>query len=489
MSQAVLQDDVSSRKWWILANVSVGTFMATLDGSIANVGLPTISTALHVPLHVVQWVVTAYLLAICAMLPLVGKLADMWGRGRLYNIGFLIFAGGSALCGFTSTIDVLIGARILQAIGASLLMANSQAIVATTFPATQRGRALGVTGAMVSLGSLTGPALGGLLIGWFGWPSIFWVNVPIGIVGFILGLFMLPKHRPTDTRSGQFDYAGSALFIVGIVALLYTVSNGDVWGWEAGITIGGLILSLLVLAGFGVRERMAQNPMIDFSLFRNRMFTAAGIAAMLSFVSLFCTNTMMPFYLENVLHQTPQVTGLAMMSYPLAMAVVAPLSGWLSDRIGPFILTTGGLALNALGFILLNLLSSHVAVWVVGLHLVIFGVGQGMFQSPNNSSLMGAAPRDKVGLVGGLNALMRNMGMVFGIALSVSLFAARLHSLAGKAYTGMTTETTPAAFMSALHTVFWAAAIVCIAGALISSLRSTKRSGGGSNLQSSQIVR
>lgn len=478
VSQVTQQTQDPARKWWILANVSVGTFMATLDGSIANVGLPTISENLHVPLHVVQWVVTAYLLAICAMLPLVGKLADMWGRGRLYNIGFLIFAGGSALCGFTSTIGVLIGARILQAVGASLLMANSQAIVATTFGANERGRALGITGAMVSLGSLTGPALGGLLIGWFGWPSIFWVNVPIGVVGFILGLFMLPKARPATSFSEHFDYAGSGLFIVGIVALLYTVSNGDVWGWQTGLTQGGLVVSLLILAGFGVRERIARNPMIDFSLFRNRMFTAAGIAAMLSFVSLFCTNTMMPFYLEDVLHQTPQVTGLAMMSYPLAMAVVAPVSGWLSDKIGPFVLTTGGLGLNALGFVLLNLLSVHVPVWVVGLHLVIFGVGQGMFQSPNNSSLMGAAPRDKVGLVGGLNALMRNIGMVVGIALSVSLFASRVHALTGKTYTGMAAATSPHVFMSALHTVFWAAAAVCVLGALISSLRSSKGKGG-----------
>jgi len=170
------------RKWWILANVSVGTFMATLDGSIANVGLPTISVALHVPLHTVQWVITVYLLTICAILPIVGKLADLFGRGRLYNIGFLIFSGGSALCAVSGSIGVLIGARILQALGASLLMANSQAIVTTTFPANQRGRALGITGTMVSLGSLTGPALGGLLIGWFGWSSIFWINVPIGIL-------------------------------------------------------------------------------------------------------------------------------------------------------------------------------------------------------------------------------------------------------------------------------------------------------------------
>lgn len=458
------------RKWFILANVSVGTFMSTLDGSIANVGLPTISDSLHVPLHVVQWVVSAYLLTICAMLPLVGNLADRYGRGRLYNIGFLVFIVGSASCGLSGSIGLLIGARILQAIGASLLMANSQAIVVMTFPAHQRGRAFGITGTMVSLGSLTGPAVGGLLIGYFGWPAIFWVNVPIGIIGFILGLYLLPKERPLK-QAKMFDYSGSALFMVGIVSLLYTLSNAQTWGWSSGESVGGLIAALVILAGFGLRERFAKNPIIDFSLYRNRIFAAGSIAAMLSFVSLFCINTMMPFYLEDVLHQTPQLTGTAMMANPVAMAVVAPLSGWLSDKIGPYILTTSGLALNAVGFILLTFLSTHAPVWLVALHLAIFGVGSGMFQSPNNSSLMSTAPPAKTGLVGGLNALVRNVGMVLGIVLSVSVFSNRLYHLTGASTHGSLSVVNGGAILTALHVVFIAAAVVCVIGAAISSLR------------------
>lgn len=468
-------DHGDPRKWWILANVSVGTFMATLDGSIANVGLPTISESLHIPIHVVQWVVTAYLLTICAMLPLVGNLGDRFGRGRLYNIGFLVFAAGSALCAISGTIVFLIFSRIIQALGASLLMANNQAIVVTCFPQQQRGRAFGITGSMVSLGSLTGPAVGGLLIGNFGWPSIFWVNVPIGIIGFVLGLFLLPKGGGRTVVGHVFDYAGSALFIVGIVSLLYTISNGETWGWASVSTLSGLIFAVLVLLGFGVRERYARNPIIDFTLYRNRFFTAASFAAMLSFISLFCTNTMIPFYMEDVLHISPQVTGVAMMANPVAMALVAPVSGWLSDKLGPYLLTTGGLALNAVGFILLNLLSANVPVWLVALHLAIFGVGQGMFQSPNNASIMGAAPREKTGLVGGLNALVRNVGMVLGISLSVSLFNIRLHALTGVVQRGTLANVATQPFMSALHTVFSAAACVCLLGAVTSSLRGSRR--------------
>ncbi|KPV41827.1 multidrug MFS transporter [Alicyclobacillus ferrooxydans] len=467
--------DRVSKKWLILANVSVGTFMATLDGSIANVGLPTIASSMHIPLHVVQWVVSAYLLTICAMLPLVGNLADRFGRGRLYNIGFLVFAGGSALCGLSPNISMLIVSRILQAIGASLLMANSQALVVMTFPLHQRGRAFGITGTMVSLGSLTGPAVGGLLIGYFGWPSIFWVNVPIGIIGFVLGLFLLPKGKPESATVSRFDYPGSVLFVVGIVLLLYTVSNGDVWGWTATRSWLGIVVAMLVLAGFGIRERMAKNPIIDFGLYKHRLFATGSIAAMLSFVSLFCINTMMPFYLEDVLHASPQVTGTVMMANPVAMAVIAPLSGWLSDKIGPYVLTTAGLALNAAGFLLLTLLSQTAPVWLVGLHLAIFGIGQGMFQSPNNSSLMSTAPRAKAGLVGGLNALVRNIGMVLGIALSVSLFSNRLFAATGTRASGALTNVPLSAMMSALHVVFWAAAFVCIVGAITSSLRGSPR--------------
>lgn len=458
-------------KWWILVNVSVGTFMATLDGSIANVGLPTISERLAVPLHVVQWVVTAYLLTICAMLPIVGKISDLFGREWLYNIGFLVFSAGSALCGLSGSIGMLIGMRVVQAIGAALLMANSQAIVATTFGPNERGRAMGITGTMVSLGSLTGPAIGGMLISALGWSSIFWVNVPIGMIGFLAGLYILPKQK--GHRAGEpFDYFGSVLFIVSITTLLYTISNVETWGWSSPWAIGGLITAVVLLVVFYFREiRWTDHPMLDFSLYRIRMFSLGSCAAFLSFISLFCTSVMMPFYLQDVLRASPAITGYVMAFYPLTMAVVAPLSGWLSDKIGPYLLTTGGLIVNALGFVLLNLLSTAVSPWLVAAHLAIFGLGQGMFQSPNNASIMGAVPRSKVGTAGGLNALTRNTGMVFGISLSVSLFSYRIRVLSGHAEAIGQSHPPVEAFMGALHTVFWAAACVCLLGAIASSLR------------------
>ncbi|WP_230191420.1 MFS transporter [Paenibacillus sp. CECT 9249] len=471
IAAVIVEDNAAPKRvnrWLVLANVSVGTFMATLDGSIANVALPTIAEELQSPVHVVQWVLTSYLLTICALLPIMGKISDLLGRSRIYNFGFLIFTAGSALCGLSDTLALLIAARIVQAAGAACLMSNSQAIVAELFAGGGRGRALGIVGTVVSLGSLTGPAIGGILVGSLGWPSIFWINVPIGIAGMIAGWFILPRHSGKRAQE-PFDFRGSVLFIVGIVAFLFTVSNGQDWGWSSPATWVLGLGALAVLGWFYLWEKKTRYPMLDFGLYRIRAFAFGNMAALLSFVALFCTNVMMPFYMQNVLHYSPEKTGYAMMLYPLTMAVIAPLSGWLSDKIGYIWLTTTGLAVNAAAFALLNTLTTQESVWTVGLHLALFGLGAGLFQSPNNSSVMEAVPRSKLGTAGGLNALVRNIGMVLGIALSVSLYSTRLYQ--SGTISGADPAADPQAVLSALHWVFWTAMAICLLALFFSSLR------------------
>ncbi|MEF2967608.1 MFS transporter [Paenibacillus sp. M1] len=466
MSEGQLKSKAAlgANPWVILANVSLGTFMSTLDGSIANVALPTIAGELGASIHVVQWVLTSYLLTICATLPIMGKISDMFGRSRIYNYGFLIFALGSALCGLSNSLGLLIGSRVIQALGAACLMSNSQAIVAEVFSSKGRGRAMGITGTMVSLGSLTGPGIGGILVEHLGWTSIFWINVPIGVIGFIAGLFILPKDR-SKKENQPFDYTGSLLFMAGMFAFLYVISNGQDWGWVSpSVWVGGVV-SLLVLAGFYFWEKRTRHPMLDFSLYRIPAFAIGNVTALLSFMALFFTNVLMPFYMQDVLGFSPAKTGYTMMVYPLVMAVVAPISGWLSDRIGSHSLTTAGLLVNALAFGLLNTLSTQESAWVVGLHLGLFGLGGGLFQSPNNSSIMGSVPRDKLGTAGGLNALVRNIGMVLGTSLSISLYSSRLN------YLLPVSPGEPQAALSSLHTVFWTAMGICLVALLVSVQR------------------
>ncbi|MEH7074609.1 MFS transporter [Neobacillus drentensis] len=458
------------RRWWILAIVSIGTFLTNLDVSITSIALPTLSAEFHVTITVVQWVMSAYLLTICALLPIAGKLSDLLGKGRLYNFGFLIFTVGSCLSALSFSFIMLIGAKIIQALGGVLVMANTQAIVAVTFEAKERGRALGIAGIAVSLGVLSGPGLGGFLIEHFGWPSIFLVNVPIGLLGFAAGLWVMPKDRTNQTRE-PFDYCGSVLFMTGMTTLLYTVSSTENQGWTSWQTIIGLLGSTVVLGLFYLWEKRTAYPMLDFSLFRIKEFQTSIVTAYLSVVAMYCVIILMPFYLQDVLLLSPGATGYVMVAYPLLMGVTAPLAGWLSDRFGSYLLTSGGLVIIGLGFVALTFLSIENSLWQVAGNIAIFGIGQGMFQPSNNSSLMGAVPRTKVGLAGGLNALTRNIGMVTGISFAVSLFTFRLRNTGGTANMEELSTVPPELFMSALDTVFWGAALLSAAGVAVSLLR------------------
>jgi len=473
-------------KWWILVNVCIGTFMANLDSSSSSVALPTISEAFGVSVSVVQWVVTGYLLTICALLPMAGKLADQWGLGRLYYIGFFVFALGSAFSAMSVSIGMLIAAKVFQGIGSALMMANAQGIIAVTFGPAERGRAMGITGISVSLGALSGPALGGFLIEHFHWSAIFWINVPIGLIGFATGLRIFPKERPKGAK-GPFDLAGLALFAVGVTILLYSVSSAETTGWFNWPIMGGIAGALAVLWIFYRHEKRLADPMIDFSLYRNRRFSMAIAAGGLSMMALYFITIMMPFYLQHAIGAPPKVTGYVMAAYPAAMALSAPLSGWLSDRVGRYALTIGGLLLNAFGFLVLSFLSAETSFWLIAANLALFGIGHGMFQPVNNADLLESVPQSKVGQAGGLNALTRNFGMMFGASLSVSIYAFRLQAFSGD--TASAAGLPKEALLTAFRDVFWVAAAICIIAAVFSSMRGKAKAEGDSGQTTRQVNR
>ena len=453
-------------RWFILATVSIGTFMATLDGSIVNVALPTISGKLHADLSTLQWVVSAYLLTISSLLPVFGRIADLLGRKRVFSLGFLVFTLGSVLCGLATTIWFLIGMRVLQALGASMLMANSAALIIANFPPKERGQALGLTGTVVALGSLTGPALGGVLVGLLNWRSIFYINLPIGILGYLAAQIVLPHDKPEQNKE-TFDFVGALFFTLGMISLLFAISNGQDWGWRSYPILGGLFLGTLCLAFFFYTEVRVTNPMIDLSLFRIRPFFIGNITGLLSFVAMFANTMLMPFYLQHVLDYTPTQVGLLMTSFPLMMAVIAPLSGKASDRIGPVVLTTSGLFVTALGLFYLSTVTATSLFWQIVPGPLLMGLGAGLFQSPNNSSVMSSVPPMKLGVAGGINALVRNVGMVIGIAFSVSLFENREATI----LSGINAPTAVQqvnAFVGAYHTVMLAGMGIAILAALIS---------------------
>ena len=447
-------------RWYVLATVAIGTFMATLDSSIVNVALPTISTQLNSNLSTLQWVVTAYLLTITSLLPVFGRLADLFGRKRVFGLGFLVFIFGSALCGLAENIWFLVATRVLQAIGAAMLMSNSAAIITAIFPPKERGKALGLTGTVVALGSLTGPALGGILIGLAGWRSIFYINIPIGLIGFTAVLLILPKDVPSNDKE-SFDFLGASSFTLGMILVLLGITNGEEWGWSSFPILLSLVLGIASLLLFVLTERKVKHPMIDLSLFRNRPFLIGNLSGGLSFTAMFANNMILPFYLQGILHYEPEQVGMLLMVFPIVMAIVAPISGNASDKFGPLVLTTSGLVITGLGLLYFSTLSATANFYHILPGSILTGLGAGMFQSPNNSSVMSSVPPQKLGVAGGINSLVRNLGMVAGIAWSVSLF----ESLGG---VSMPTSSEIPMFMSAYHYVMLVAMVIAFVAAAIS---------------------
>ncbi|MCL4458803.1 MAG: MFS transporter [Chloroflexi bacterium] len=425
-----------SHKWWALGTVAIGIFMASLDGSIVNIGLPTIMRFFRTDLPTIEWVVMAYLFTISVLLLPFGRLADMVGRKRVYTAGFIVFTSGSALCGAAQSPWQLILFRVLQAIGASMLMANGMAITTAVFPSRERGKALGINATIVATGATVGPTLGGLLIGWLGWRSIFYVNVPVGVIGTVMALLMLSEER-ISVLSGRprlaFDLLGALTVAVSVLALLVALTNSQDSGWGSPSVSFLLVMFFVFLVAFLVIERHVQHPMVDLSLFRSRFFAAGNAAACLSYLAISANMFLMPFFLQLVLGYTPVQAGVLLTPVSLVIAVVAPLSGWLSDRLGARLLSSLGLAINCLALFSLSQLSISSGYGDVLARLTLLGLGQGMFQSPNNSAVMGSVPRERYGLASGFLSMMRNLGMVGGVAVSGTILASGMSSIVGHA--------------------------------------------------------
>lgn len=456
---------LSYYRWLVFGVAVTGTFMATLDSSIVNVALPVVAASLGAQLTTVQWVVSAYLLTISSLLPLFGRAGDMLGRRKVFTAGFLIFTLGSALCGLAFSIQLLIAARVLQAVGAAMIMANSQALVAGAFPGRNRGRALGMVGTVVALGSMAGPSLGGLLVGSLGWSAIFFINLPIGIIAFILGQFVLKDDD--SRREERFDFFGAFLFAVGMLSLLLLLSEGHTWGWRSQTSMIAAAISIVSLGWFiGYEQRISQ-PMIDLSLFRHRPFLAGNLAGLFSFMAMFCNNLLLPFYLTDILSLTPTQTGLLITPFPLLLAVVAPLSGYLSEKVSFKRLTVSGLTLTISALLYLSAIDAATPLWQIALCQAILGIGNGLFQSPNNNSVLSSVAPNQLGIAAGLNALVRNIGMVSGIAAAVSIFEGRRLNLLEN-LPEPTPDQLAAAFLSGYHAALLAGACFAAIAAIIS---------------------
>lgn len=383
---------------------------------------------LAVPLADVEWVIASYIMIICSTLPFFGRLGDIMGKSKVFWFGALVFTVGTFLCGICSSLTSLILCRFLAGLGAAAFMANNQGIVTQLYPQEGRGKALGILAASVALGTMTGSPLGGLIISLLSWNYIFFVNVPVGILLLILGWKYLPRDR---TIPGQhIDTTGSLLSFLGTTILFGALIEAQTVSFTDPSIWGALLVSALIIAVFIRFEKNTPQPLLDLRLFANKLFSVSLICALISFICISAYTLIFPFYFEDTLHLSPSVSGCMMMVPPLIIASLAAFCGSLADRIGAEILTIAGLSVMAVSFFLMSFLDIHSSLPVCAVLLALMAVGQALFQPANNSLVMSACPRDKLGIGGSINSWVRNLGQYMGVVLSTTfLFLFMSHDM------------------------------------------------------------
>jgi len=425
------------RKWWVLIAIGTGSFMSALDASVVNTILPVLRTAFNSDVAAIEWVVTVYLLVLSGLLLSFGRLGDLRGHKSIYIWGFSIFVLSSALCGLAWSATVLVIFRGLQAIGGAMLAANASAIVTGNFPPEQRGRAFGLVSTMTYLGLTVGPSLGGWLTQAFGWRTIFYINVPVGALAMTLGLIFIPRDTPAENGQ-RFDLPGAAVFMAALTSLMLGLNKGAEWGWSSAQVLGLLAGAMVLVIVFILIERNSTAPMLDLSLFRSPLFSTASMSAILNYICVYSIIFLMPFYLIQGRGLNPAQAGLLLTVQPILMAITAPISGALSDRIGSRLPGMLGMGVLAGGLLLLSFLGSDSSLWLVALGLAVTGFGTGTFISPNTSALMGAAPRARQGIASGVQGAARNFGMVLGIGLAGAILTTHLaQNTVASLYTGI----------------------------------------------------
>ncbi len=453
--------------WLVVGSVCVGAFMSQLDSSIVIIALPTLQVRFHSSLGAVEWVSLSYLLVLIALLTAIGRFGDMVGRKLLYVYGFGIFTLGSGLCGLAPTLLSLDLFRVLQGVGAAMLQANSVALIVQAMPRGKLGRGIGVQGAAQALGLCLGPAVGGLLLLLGGWRLIFLVNVPVGLIGFGLGWFLLPRSRFLAQRE-PVDWLGMILFAVAVASLLVALSFGDAAGWSSSFVFVTLALALALGGAFVWRELRAPAPMMQLGIFK-RPAVSFGIASgLLASLSLFGCLFLFAFYLEFTGHLNPAAAGVRLLTLPLALGLTAPIAGAVADRYGPRLLTAGGMLLVAAT--LLAIAAHPTSGPLLLVELVGIGIGLGAFIPSNNAAVMGSVQRGQFGMAGGILNTARGLGTAMGVAFTGLAFG-----LAALAASGHVRSAAMAGRGTVVAALFLAG--IALAAAVFSWLRGGDRLG------------
>lgn len=451
--------------------------MASLDRNIIIIALPSIANELHTSLITLVWIAIGYWVVTASMLLTFGRLADMFGRVKLYNLGFALFTIGSGLCYVSQTGEQLIVFRIIQALGAAFIFSNSSAILSDSFPESERGKALGINQISIVVGSVMGLVIGGALTSYFGWRSIFWINIPIGIFAT---LWAFSKLKELGTiKKEKIDWLGNLLFAGGLITLLFGITFGSFHLLNIFEIILFVMAGISLLLLFYKNEKKVSFPMMDLALFRLRLFTSSNIAIFFNSLARGAFTFVMVFYLQGpTMLLNPLDSGIYLIPVSLALAIVAPITGWFYDKYRSQIISQTGLIVSAIGFILLATMGSRISYIDAILPLALIGSGMGIFTSPNRASIMNSVPPNRRGVAAGISTTLVMTGSAFSIGLVFLIFSALLPSEAVNAlFSGSTvhtnqdsiqfTNTNLDRFILSIHVIFIISAILMISSVLI----------------------
>lgn len=445
--------------------------MSTLDSSIVNVALPYIMQEMVTDISTIQWVVVIYLLTVSSLLLTFGRLSDIKGRRSIYVVGFIVFTLGSFLCAVAGTVSFLVMARVAQGAGASMLMACSPALIVDVFEKEQRGRALGMIGAVVAAGLTLGPVAGGFILEYLSWRYIFYINIPIGIAATIAGVFVLKTIPGGQGSREPLDYIGSLTMMIGLSCLILGLTQMATWGILSFRFVGCLIIASLVGAGFIINAKNCAHPLFDLDLLKIRLFVLPLAASGILFAALFTIVFMMPFYLTYPCGFSAARTGGIMIVPFLFLLFISPIAGGLSDRFGSRLLCSFGMVLLGLSLVSLIFLSPEMEIPAILWRMGLAGVGTALFVSPNNTTLMGAVPIVRRGIASGATATARNLGMVMGVAFATTIFTSSFAHLTKGAGLDNYTPAMAPYFMASFQKVMGSGAIIAFVGAAIAYAR------------------
>jgi len=411
-----------NRKWITLAAVAFGLFMIMLDNTVVNVALPAIERDLHVSISSLEWVVTAYALTFAALLITGGKLGDLYGRKRIFIVGIAVFTLSSLACGLAPSAGFLIGARAVQGVGAALMNPASLSIITATFAPRERGQAIGIWAGVSAMALAIGPLVGGLIVDNINWNWIFFINVPVGVLGIAVSQYAIRESRDTSHEQ-SIDLPGLALSGAGLFAVSYALIEGNRHGWTSPEILGLFAAAAALLVAFVLVEHFQRLPMLDLSLFKIGSFTGANLVAMLVSLGMFGVFFFVSLYIQNILHFSPTKAGASFLPMTLLIILVAPMAGKASDRIGSRWLMGGGMTLVGISLLLYQRVGLHSTFWTLLPAMLLGGVGMALTMSPMTAAAMGSVPVDKAGVGSGVLNSVRQLGGSLGIALMGAIVA------------------------------------------------------------------